>query len=138
MTSKYFKAHELVPLQIFNLLNEDLCMAMIDDKLIETIDAIKERFPNGTMTINNYMWNGDRGWSGIRTKGSPYYSPTSQHTLGKAIDAVFSAYNIDEVRDYIMANPDEFPHVKGIELDVGWLHVDVRNSNKVMLFSKIG
>lgn len=138
MTSKYFKAHELVPLQIFNLLNETLCMQMIDDKLIETIDAIKERFPNGTMTINNYMWNGDRGWSGIRTKGSPWYSPTSQHTFGKAIDAVFSAYDVNEVRDYIIANPDEFPYIKGIELDVSWLHIDVRDSSNLITFSKIG
>ena len=134
--SKYFKAHELVPLQLFNLLNETLCMQMVDDKLIVSIDAIKERFPDGTMTINNYMWNGDRGWSGIRTKGSPYYSPTSQHSIGKAIDAVFSKYDIEEVRQYILDNPTEFPHIKGMELDVSWLHIDVRDSNTVVLFSK--
>lgn len=137
MVSKHFKAHELVPLQIFNLLNESLCMALIDDKLIKSIDAIKERFPDGSMSINNYMWNGDRGWSGIRTKGSPWYSATSQHTLGKAIDAVFSKYDVEEVRQYILDNPDEFPYIKGIELDVSWLHIDVRDSAAIVKFNKV-
>ena len=78
------------------------------------------------MTINNYMWGGDRGWSGLRTKDSSYYSPTSQHSLGKAIDCIFSAYDVEEVRQYILNNPDEFPHIGGIELNVSWLHLDVR------------
>ena len=134
MRSKHFKLPELVPLNLFNSVHEELLWKMLDPKLIESVDAIKEKFPKGTMTINNYFWGGDRGWSGIRTKESPWYSPTSQHSIGKAIDAVFSEYSTEEVRQYIIDNPEEFPHIKGIEIEVSWLHVDVRSSDKVRLF----
>jgi hypothetical protein len=78
------------------------------------------------MVINSYKWGGDRGWSGLRTKNSKYYSPTSQHSLGKAIDAVFSKYDVEEVRQYILDNQEEFPHIGGVELGVSWLHIDTR------------
>lgn len=138
MLSKYFKLHELLPEEIYvymyTRVSEEVLWGLIDPKLIETIDAIKEAFPDGSMTINDYAWKGKRKWSGLRTRGSKYYSPTSQHTLGKAIDAVFSAYSTDEVRQYIIGNPEKFPHVKGIELGVSWLHVDVRDREDVLLF----
>ena len=134
MRSRKFKIQELVPLPLFNSLHEELLWSMLDPKLIESVDAIKEKFPKGTMTINNYFWGGDRGWSGIRTKESKWYSPTSQHSVGKAIDAIFSEYDTEEVRQYIIDNPEEFPHIKGIEIGVSWLHVDVRSSDQVRLF----
>ena len=127
MESKYFKVKELVPLNIVNVLNEQVLWNMIDDSLIETIDTLKEVFDKGTITINNYLWGGDRGWSGLRTIGSPYYSKTSMHSVGKAVDCIFSGYDVEEVRQYILDNPDKFPHVGGIELGVSWLHVDVRD-----------
>ena len=130
MRSKYFQIHEIVPANLFNLVHEDLLWRMIDDRLVETIDTIKEKFPNGSMTINNYKWNGSRGWSGIRTTDSPWYSKGSQHTLGMAIDAVFSKYSTDEVRNYIVANPKEFPHIRRIEAGVDWLHFDMKETGK--------
>ena len=135
MRSTYFQIHELVPQALFETVHEDLLWNMIDDKLIDTIDAIKKKFPLGSMTINNYYWGGDRGWSGVRTKESPWYSDKSQHTLGKAIDAIFSEYPTDDVRQYILDNPEEFPYVKGIELGVSWLHVDVRDREDVLTFT---
>ena len=110
---------------------------MIDDKLIRSIDLIKEKFSEGTMTINNWYWNGNRGWSGVRTIGSPYYSKNSQHSKGKAIDAIFNKYSAEEIRKYILKNPDEFPDIGGIELDVNWLHIDVRDrqNGKIVVFN---
>ena len=116
MRSRHFKIHELVPLPIYKYTHEELMWGMLNPKLIESIDAIKDKFPNGTMTINNYFWGGERGWSGIRTKESPWYSATSQHSVGKAIDCVFSEYETDDVRKYIIDNPEEFPYIKGSEL----------------------
>ena len=135
MRSTYFQIHELVPQALFETVHEDILWCMIDDKLIDTIDAIKKKFPLGSMTINNYYWGGDRGWSGVRTKESPWYSDKSQHTRGKAIDAIFSQYTTEEVRSYILANPEEFPHVKGVELGVSWLHIDVRDREDVLTFT---
>jgi len=89
------------------------------------------------MSINTYLWSGNRTQSGVRTKNSKYYSETSQHSLGKAIDCVFGNYSTDEVREYILANQDEFPTIKRIEADVSWLHIDVKDTGKkdIQLFS---
>ena len=137
MRSKYFEIHELVPKHLYENVHEDLLWSMLDDKLIETIDKIKETFNDGTMTINNYKWGGDREWSGIRTKDSKYYSETSQHSIGKATDSVFSKYTIIEVRNHILNNSNDFPHIGGIELGVSWLHIDTRTrvNNKILRFN---
>jgi len=129
-----FAVHELVPEELYNRFG-DGAMRFVSPLLVETINVIKRRFPKGTITINNYKWGGSRNWSGVRTANSPYYSPTSLHTFGMAADMVFNSYNTDEVREYIIDNPDEFPHVKGIEI-AEWLHIDVRNADKLAVFSK--
>ena len=133
MTSKYFVIQELVSEAIYNKRGEK-AWELLNPKLIKTMDTIKERFPLGTMTINNWKWGGTRDESGLRTAESGYYSPTSQHSLGNAIDAVFNAYTAEEVRQDIINNPSSYPYVKGIETDISWLHVDVRNRDTVAIF----
>ncbi|MDD3443201.1 MAG: hypothetical protein PHW89_08055 [Sulfurimonas denitrificans] len=134
MKSKYFKAYELVSKEDYEKMGDAKVWEIFDSGVIEAIDTIKENFPNGTMTINNWYWGGDRNWSGLRTPQSPYHSLTSMHSYGKAIDAVFSQYDAEEVRSFIVANPQLFPHVKGIETDISWLHIDTRNRDEVLLF----
>jgi len=136
MKSKYFKIYELVPKELYDLIKEDELWNLFDDKLLYTIDSIKEKFNKGTMTINSWHWDGYRNQSGLRTKNSKLYSEGSQHSIGKATDSIFSDYNTEEVRQYIIKNPKEFPYIKGIELGVSWLHTDVRDSNNVILFRK--
>ena len=135
MKSKYFKIHELVPPHIYNKF-KNKAWKFIDSRLIETIDTLKEIFNKGTMIINNYYWNGGRKWSGLRTPESPYYSETSQHSLGNAVDILFSDYKVEEVRRYILNNIDKFPYIKGMELDVSWLHIDTRNEDNLVTFKK--
>ena len=133
MKSKSFKIQELVPLSIVGLFHEDVLWNMIDDKLIKSIDKVKEVFPKGSIIVNNYLWSGDRNQSGIRTKNSKYYSEGSMHSVGKAVDMIFTAYTVDEVREYILANQQEFPLIGGLEL-ASWLHVDVRSRRKGKIF----
>ena len=135
MRSKHFGIYELVPQELYETVHEDVLWEMVPDELILSIDAIKSRFWRGSMSINTYKWNGDRNWSGLRTKESPWYSPGSQHTLFKATDSIFSSYDVDDIREYIIANPEEFPHIKGIELGVSWLHIDVRSRDTLLQFS---
>jgi hypothetical protein len=134
MKSKYFKAYELVSKEDYEKMGDAKVWEIFDPNLIEVIDLIKEHFPHGTMTINNWFWGGDRQWSGLRTPNSKYYSLKSMHSYGKAIDAVFSQYTADEVRSFVISNPQLFPHIKGIETDITWLHIDVRNRDEVLLF----
>ena len=139
MKSNRFTLKELVPLHLYNLLHEDALWNLFDDRLLETLDTIKEKFPNGSIIINNYAWSGARTQSGIRTKNSKYYSEGSMHSVGKAVDMVFSKYTTDEVREYILENQDEFPHIGGLE-KAEWLHCDVRprRDGKIFLFNKNG
>jgi len=136
--SKYFKIHELVPEKLYESVHEDLLWSMIDSRLITVIDKLKEKFNHGTMTINNYYWNGDRKWSGIRTKDSKYYSDGSQHSIGNAVDIIFSNYNASDIREYILENQDEFPGIGGVEdFDgMGWVHIDTRDrrNSKIIVF----
>ena len=133
MQSKHFAIHELVPQYIYSKYR-DRAWKFIDSRLIETIDAIKEAFPLGTITINNYFWGGNRNWSGLRTPKSDYYSETSQHSFGRAVDMIFSEYEADHIRKYIKKNPVKFPYVKGLEEGVSWVHLDLRNEDELVTF----
>lgn len=138
MKCKHFIIEELVPPAVFKKRGQK-AWQLIDPRLVETLDAIKARFPRGTMTINNWKWGGDRTQSGLRTFRfykllQSFKNSFSQHKYGRAIDAIFSDYGINHVRNYIIAHPNEFPHIKGIELGVSWLHIDVRNSDTVLTF----
>jgi len=133
MISKYFKIHELVPRKMYEKYGE-AAWRYVDPRLIETIDLLKEHFNLGTMTINNYYWGGNREWSGIRTPESTNYSYGSQHSFANAFDMVFSDYTAEEVRNYIINNPNIFIYIKGLELGVSWVHLDVRNEDKLVLF----
>ena len=137
LRSQYFKIQELVPVDMYNKLSEDLLWSMFNHRTISSLDAVKDKFPKGTMIINSYMWGGDRGWSGIRTKDSKYYSERSMHSKAKAFDAVFNRYDVEDVRQYILENQGEFPFIGGIELGVSWLHFDSRprRNGKIITFN---
>lgn len=126
---KYFKIQELVPPEIYQS-RGNKAWQLMDVRLLKLIDNLREEF--GTATINNWSWGGDRQWSGLRTKDSPYYSPTSQHTFGRAADILFKV-SAENVRQAIMESPELFL-VDGIESitlenNVSWVHVDVRNND---------
>jgi len=131
--SKYFRLHELVDRTTYENYGEKT-WEFFDPSLLKVLDRIKEKFNKGTMTINNWYWRGDRQYSGLRTPESPYYSYTSMHSWGKAFDAVFSAYSAEHVRQYILDNIVDFQEIKGIEIDISWLHIDTRNREDLITF----
>jgi len=133
MKSKHFKIHELVPKKMYEMFG-DLAWRFVDPRLIESLDMLKDHFNSGTMTVNNYFWGGKRQWSGIRTPDSKYYSENSMHTFGKAVDFVCSDYSSEEIRIFIAKNPHRFPHIKGIEVEVDWVHIDIRNEDFIVFF----
>lgn len=135
MRSESFKIYELVPPKVYEARGEK-AWELIDNRIIETIDQLKKIFHKGTMTINNWYWNGSRQWSGLRTPDSAYYSETSQHSFGRAMDIVFSEYTAAEVRAYILDNIEQFNHIKGLEDfdDMQWVHIDCRNYDGLKVF----
>ena len=133
MISRYFKVHEFVPKELYAKYG-DGSWRFVDARLIATMDVIKKRFSKGTIEINNYMFGGSREWSGIRNPKSSWFSEYSMHTFGNALDFIASDYTAEEIRNDIIENPNIYPHVKGLELGKSWVHLDVRNSQTLVLF----
>jgi hypothetical protein len=131
---KHFQIHELVPKKTFQQRGE-AAWQLIDDRLLFTIDSLRALY--GSITINNYNWGGNRQWSCLRTSDSPYYSPYSQHSFGRAADCIFKNVSTDKVRQDILKNPDkeEFKYINAVELKVSWLHVDIRNVDRIFAFN---
>ena len=126
----FFAAHEVLPPSIYNKWGDKGLMFM-DERILMQADILRENY--GPMTINNYGFGGEREWSGLRTPDSPYYSPTSQHSFGRAIDCLFRDIPAVEVREHLMANPANpiFKFITCVEDDVSWLHIDCRNTQKL-------
>lgn len=131
---RFFQVHELVPKSVFQQYGER-AWQLLDDRLLVTLDNLRNL--HGSITINNYYWDGDRQWSGLRTSDSPYYSPYSQHSFGRAADCLFKNTTVDAVRNDIINNPDkaEYKYINAVELQVSWLHFDIRNTDRLMTFN---
>lgn len=134
---QHFILQEYVPPSIFHQWGET-AWEFLDERLLIMDDLIREKF--GPVIINT--WHspalikkyGLREWSGLRTPASPYYSPTSQH-CGRASDKLLVRTPVEAARQYILSNPYEFPLIGGIELQVDWLHTDVRAYEGIKTFS---
>lgn len=125
-----FSAHEFVPQYIYNKYGS-YSYTFMDDRILRISQALYNRY--GTTYLNNYKWGGNRQWQGLRNDKSPDYSPTSQHTFGRACDFRFKNVTANEVRedlkDYgigILKMPNSINSMR-IEDDVSWLHVDCAN-----------
>lgn len=130
---KHFKIYELAPPQVVKDRGEK-AWELIDSRLLAALDRLRERY--GPMTINDYHWGGVREWSGLRTADSPYYSKYSQHTFGRAADILFKHHSAEKVRGDLL---DKFPDLEhhlitAIEMNVSWVHIDVRNTRRIKRF----
>lgn len=125
---RHFKVYEFVDSDTYNKFGEN-SLWMIDNRMLWTMDRVRELF-NKPVIINNWAFAGNRKWSGIRYSGTPYYSKTSQHSFGRAIDFLVDGINASEVRKYIINNPnkEEFKYITTIEDFEGmeWIHIDCR------------
>jgi len=130
---EHFIIQELVPQKVYADRGHK-AWELIDVRLLKTIDRLRNRY--GSMKINDWQWQGNREWSGLRTPNSPYYSPYSQHTFGRACDIIFSDITAEEVRQDILAdmNHKDFKLIYSLELDVSWLHIDCRNATRIKAF----
>lgn len=104
-------------------------ISVMDWRMLWTADAIREYF-NKPVIINNWHTGGNRRWSGIRYKESPYYSSYSQHSFGRAIDFYIEGMDSADVRAEIINNPYEnaFKYITTLEDfdEMSWVHIDCR------------
>ena len=127
---KHFKIYELVDKETYEI-RGDKAWALLDDRLLAFADYLRDEF--GPITINDWEWGGKNQWRGVRTSGSPYYRPYSQHSFGRGLDMIFQNITAEEVRKWLRENESLWQMDSGIfsitcEEDVSWLHLDLRNN----------
>lgn len=95
----------------------------------ETLELAEEiRALIGPFSVNNYNNGGTRKFCGFRDDRCPQFSPTSQHSIGNAIDGHPARMSAEEARRLIRkaVASGGLPTLGGIELNVPWLHFDRR------------
>ena len=123
--TKNLSLHEYIPETLYREYEgrEHILIGLLDKRLVTADQLLRDRF--GPVTINNWWWGGRRTWSGLRTQDSPYFSPTSQHSFGRASDKLFAKVTAEEVLEDIRPNHERYG-ITGIEEGVSWVHSDVR------------
>lgn len=133
---KHFKPEELVSRAAFEKLGAARVLRYFDPRILMMADKLAELFNYdhngkkiGSATINNWLWGGNRQFSGLRLPGEPHYKEFSDHSFGRALDIVFSAIDAQSVRDFIEDNAEMFPYITFIEegSSITWLHISCSN-----------
>ena len=138
MKCKYFKIQELVSADVYKKYGEG-AWKFIDEKLIITIDEIREHF-NKPILINSYKRNlHQRGLRAnkdtiVRNKKGYYIS---QHCLGKAVDFNVVGMSIEDAYNELVKHHKKFKYLKRIENikhTPTWIHIDVANVDDFKIF----
>tara|TARA_R110000782_G_scaffold33535_3_gene80770 strand:+ start:1066 stop:1518 length:453 start_codon:yes stop_codon:yes gene_type:complete len=145
LKAKHFRIEEYVPEAVFRDRNEK-AWQLIDIRLIQNMDSLKDQLEDIydrkiPITINNWLWQGERQQSGLRITGQPYYRPYSQHTFGRAADSICEI-EAKTIRQHIKDQLIVLPHACVIEErdsdgeEIEWLHLDTRNQGKHVYFMR--
>lgn len=133
---KHFKIQELVSKEMYNRYknNQWKLWLLFDKRILEQADLHRERY--GRCYINNWVWGGTLQYCGFREPSCLEGSDISQHRYGRALDLHFTDWDLKDIRDTLIKDciAGINKTITGIEKDVDWLHIDVRNSKELMLF----
>ena len=127
---RYFDIQELVSPDCYSD-RGDKAWELLDVSMLMGIDQLRDEY--GPMIVNDWSTGGRRKHSGLRQADSPFFSPYSQHSFGRAVDCFFLDTTVSKVRKDILENNGRFG-ICGIELNVNWLHVDWRNCTPTKAF----
>lgn len=127
---RHFAPHELLPGLTRDTTWKDLdpaVRARLDDRLLETCDEVRDLL-GVPCTINNYATGGSRSLCGWRPRDCEVGAKWSQHKEGRAADLHPAGIPAEVARSIIRhaVTALKLPHLGGVELDVSWLHIDVR------------
>lgn len=86
------------------------------------------------ITINDWLWGGDRVNSGLRVPKSDFGADLSAHKFGNAGDGQFEKTNPAEVHKMILDNPDKFPYITRMESVLAtptWVHLETDSKRRI-------
>lgn len=124
---KYFDLQELVDPVTYSKLGSH-AWKLLDPRLLWTADQLRQRF--GFMVVNTWRRGGKFRYRGFRPSDCCEGAFYSQHKMGRALDCHFVDCTVQEARSDILKNfadTEAYQHITCVELDVSWLHFDVRN-----------
>lgn len=127
---EHFQLEELVPKDLWLIHSRkriNKLFLLFDDRILRTADMLRVRF--GPLYCNTWKNAGNFNYRGFRPFNSTVGSTLSQHKFGRALDLVPVKVTAEEIRQDIIANPTReiYKHIRAIEEDVSWLHIDCRN-----------
>lgn len=130
-----FRTEEFVPPEVYKERGEKALWVM-DDRVIQI--ARQLRIDYGVLEINTWVWGGRYKYRGFRPEGCEVGATWSQHRFGRALDCVPKETDLTTMREEVIrkakAGDPIYGMIRGIELDVGWFHFDVRNAPSLMQF----
>lgn len=122
----YFKLYELLPKELY--VDEDTGWEMFDEKLLRTIDIIRE-IVGVPLICNNWHDGGSRNYCGARTPKSKHYNHGSFHSVRDdrpvmAADLISTRMSAPVIRQTVASRHAELPYPIRFEEGVSWVHVD--------------
>ena len=121
--TKNYKLQEFISKNVFDIYGEK-SVKFLCPRLIELAQKLRDNY--GALTINNWLYFGDRQYSGFRQEGEPYRSITSQHSFGRAIDIVPLNIDVESLREDLLKNLDKFVEIGGFGIYKTFVHLDIR------------
>lgn len=129
---KNFELYELVPKDTFQEFKNDQQRLWLlwRKEILYSAQKIRERF--GKIVCNTWHWGGTIQYRGWRPEDCPDGAKWSMHKWFGALDLVPVETDIEYIREEVLKDPwhSDFKFITCLEMDVSWLHIDVRNWNK--------
>lgn len=124
--TKNFKLQEFIPREIYQKY-ELYSTRFIDPRLPMLAQVIREYF-NKPMTINDWLTNGPRNYSGFRPGNCKVGAVNSSHKRGTAFDFVIKGMKPSEIQEEIKENFEYFKKYGLTLLETNtatWTHVSI-------------
>lgn len=130
----FFQMQELVPPDIYEQAsNEFVLWMMFRRDALQVLDLLREIY--GVAIVNDWVWGGSSTMCGFRPFDSEVGASFSQHKFANAFDVHFREADVQKVRADIMHRKYGFMQkIRGLELEVPWLHFDCRNCDELLTF----
>lgn len=128
----YFEIYELVPPDLYNSYHREIrhLWNIFDERILITAQNLRIRY--GKMMCNDWKWGGKWKYRGWRPWNTLTGATFSQHKWGRALDLVPTEEDVNKIRQDILNDPyhPDFEHITCLEMNINWLHFDVRNYGK--------
>lgn len=138
---QHFKTWELVPWRIWQMLGEN-ARNLVSGRLIQAMNQM--RVDLDKPMICNTKGDDGRDQCCLRIPGQTHYRATSRHAgnHGNKTDGerclasdTIGQWDAREAHAIILKNKERYHMVKFLEVDITWLHMDVREGDELRMWS---